>query len=104
MLFSLLLQKYAQELLQVSLHLDRREEMAAPRSEQKISQAHAEQLAQHDPDKPKHISNRKGTHGDIYLYRRGETLPVQHPQCHTSKGEAYKQERWKIRMKGPSIC
>jgi hypothetical protein len=52
-LFSLLPQKYAQELLQVSLHLDRREEMATPRSEQKISQAHAEQLAQHDPAKRK---------------------------------------------------
>jgi len=52
-LFSWLPQKYAQELLQVSLHLDQREEMAVPRSEQRTSQAHVKQLVPHDPAKPK---------------------------------------------------
>jgi hypothetical protein len=52
-LFSWLPQKYAQELLQVSLHLDQKEEKAIPKSEQKTFQAHAKQLAQHDPAKPK---------------------------------------------------
>jgi hypothetical protein len=55
-LFSWLPQKYAQELLQASLHLDQREEKAVPMSEQKTSQAHAKQLVPDDPAKLKHIS------------------------------------------------